>query len=342
MGSTVTTDKLIGAIQAPSGIIMYALFEETYEKNCYPHTPDWSCVSFGPISTALERIFSSASYLEGGLLQTRRGHGRPEPYIKDWLDKLKSPVALVDNQILLWHRAGSFSSPISEENEAAVYQVLAAHGQHDVAAKLRLGEEVLLSLSRDTELVAALHVDGHISAWKLFPHTPIHGMRDGQLGYHPTRVRPSVIKVPKLLKFHDGSLLMQEEDGAWHASDRIDIIASFVRARGLAELQEPGGYLPRLTALRAAIEAAPQMPAGVTVKIDLTVELEHAYQNDHVMWVIRQVPLLHSEATHCIAAVPHDPNLLWGLKRLPRETVTWCVPDQAVAAHGDQLALLVA
>ena len=39
MGSTVSTGKLAAAFKATSGKIMYVLFEETYEANCYPRTP---------------------------------------------------------------------------------------------------------------------------------------------------------------------------------------------------------------------------------------------------------------------------------------------------------------
>ena len=39
MGSTVSTGKLAAAFRATGGKIMYVLFEETYEANCYPRTP---------------------------------------------------------------------------------------------------------------------------------------------------------------------------------------------------------------------------------------------------------------------------------------------------------------
>ena len=37
MGATVLTGKRAAAFQTVDGDWMFALFERTYEKNCYPH-----------------------------------------------------------------------------------------------------------------------------------------------------------------------------------------------------------------------------------------------------------------------------------------------------------------
>ena len=36
MGATITMGKIAAAFQANDGATYYALFEQTYEKNCYP------------------------------------------------------------------------------------------------------------------------------------------------------------------------------------------------------------------------------------------------------------------------------------------------------------------
>jgi len=53
MGATVTTGKRAAAFTAPSGQNIYVLFEQTYEKNCTPHSPHWNCILFGDISAQL-------------------------------------------------------------------------------------------------------------------------------------------------------------------------------------------------------------------------------------------------------------------------------------------------
>ena len=47
MGSTVTTGRMAAAFRAKSGTVIYCLYEQTYEKNCYPHIPHWSVIYIG-------------------------------------------------------------------------------------------------------------------------------------------------------------------------------------------------------------------------------------------------------------------------------------------------------
>ena len=73
MGSTVTTGRMAAAFRAKSGTVIYCLYEQTYEKNCYPHTPHWSAIYIGEAHGALCKIFNYASACEGGMLQNRSG-----------------------------------------------------------------------------------------------------------------------------------------------------------------------------------------------------------------------------------------------------------------------------
>jgi len=68
MGSTVTTRKLAAAFKSANGTVTFALFEESYSKNCYPRTPSWCCWSIGDIRHVMKAIFSAASSCEGGML----------------------------------------------------------------------------------------------------------------------------------------------------------------------------------------------------------------------------------------------------------------------------------
>ena len=98
MGATVTCRKLAAAFACADGVF-YALFEQTYEKNCYPHTPGWSCVHFGNIDHALRTIFRHASSCEGGMLQSRSGCITPEGYIAGWMKEMASPMRMPDCRI---------------------------------------------------------------------------------------------------------------------------------------------------------------------------------------------------------------------------------------------------
>ena len=96
MGATVSTGKLAAAFATAAGKIIYVLFEQTYEKNCHPHRPEWSCTFIGSIEMAMKWIFLSASSCEGGMLQNRSGQITPEGYIAGWLKELASPVEFQD------------------------------------------------------------------------------------------------------------------------------------------------------------------------------------------------------------------------------------------------------
>ena len=68
MGATIVIDQEAAAFK-PEGAshTVWCLFEKLYDKNTYPHHPEWSCVAIGRLDTALARVFESASYCEGGM-----------------------------------------------------------------------------------------------------------------------------------------------------------------------------------------------------------------------------------------------------------------------------------
>ncbi len=120
MGATVTTGKRATAFRAPSGTIIYVLFEATYEKNCHPHTPHWGCCAIGDIAAVMERIFAYGSNSEGGMLQGRSGRITPEGYIRGWLQELSAPIEFSDRTIQIQRGKGSLYDPIPPEALAAV------------------------------------------------------------------------------------------------------------------------------------------------------------------------------------------------------------------------------
>ena len=62
MGATIVVDQEAAAFK-PEGALhtVWCLFEKLYDKNTYPHHPEWNCVAIGRLDTALARVFESAS-----------------------------------------------------------------------------------------------------------------------------------------------------------------------------------------------------------------------------------------------------------------------------------------
>ena len=184
MGATVTTGKLAAAFRATSGCVFYVLYEETYEKNCHPHTPEWNCWCFGPIEDVLKRIFRSASSCESGMLQSRNGRITPEGYIASWLKKLAEPIDLMDRSISL--RFGTdFYDPIRPQNIDAANAVLIDFGRQDLVDALANGTTIVVEMYRNAELIATLLERASISAWRILRScsTPLFGLIDRDLGY---------------------------------------------------------------------------------------------------------------------------------------------------------------
>jgi hypothetical protein len=95
MGATVVTSKTVAAFRNPkNGDVIYVLFEQSYEKNCYPHTPSWDCRAIGTFEQVFRRVFMSGSSCEGGSLQVRGGNTKPETYIKGWRICFSEPFCL--------------------------------------------------------------------------------------------------------------------------------------------------------------------------------------------------------------------------------------------------------
>lgn len=132
MGATVTTGKLASAFKMPSGQNIYVLFEETYEKNCTPHTPHWNCILFGDLSAAMEHIFRHASACEGGMLQRRGGNLTPEGYIRGWLKELASPLAFPEQTVALKISKDGLYDAISQSAWPEVYERLGTIGRTDI------------------------------------------------------------------------------------------------------------------------------------------------------------------------------------------------------------------
>lgn len=74
MGNTVILDqKVLSFDTKVDGQYIYFLYEQTYEKNVYPHTPNWSIRKIGNYDQCWEFITWCASHSESGGSETKSG-----------------------------------------------------------------------------------------------------------------------------------------------------------------------------------------------------------------------------------------------------------------------------
>lgn len=262
MGATVTTGRRVAAFRAQDGRIIYVLYEETYEKNCSPHTPSWCVVGIGEIQDVLKRIFSYGSICEGGMLQNRGGHMTPEGYIRTWLQELAHPLVQPDVTTVM--TLGPYmSDPMDKEKIAEITARAESIGKASWLNAIAAGEKPTLSLQGDTDTVLAFFgVGGVLPAWRLLRHCwPPDGARDSGLGYAPNPVHPPTLADPVVLrvgetKFSGDPCLILNEDGSYTESGwSYSVIGEFVQGLWKDELQYPGHYYSRIRKFRERIKS---------------------------------------------------------------------------------------
>lgn len=99
MGSTTITNYAVQCISADLPVQdarnIYVLWEETYENNCYPHTPSWCSRFVGTYAECVERIMRWAAGCAGGGLKSRNGQTvTPVAFVKKWVEAFKTPLVL--------------------------------------------------------------------------------------------------------------------------------------------------------------------------------------------------------------------------------------------------------
>jgi hypothetical protein len=330
MGATVTTGKRAAAFKSTAGNIIYLLFEETYDKRTYPHTPEWDCYCIGSIEHALKRIFLCASSCEGGMRQNRNGYITPEGYIAGWLKELSNPMAFMDQTIILGTKDGSRYSSISENRLDDVCGVLEQYGHRNFADALMAGESIHVGLYEEAEMLAELYGRELVSSWRILRRgsVPLHGSRLPELGYQASQ-RHHKFSIPEFVRIpcdiSDG-FLKKGDDGTWrYAGWTISIVDDYVRSLWAC----PVDYRKRIKMLRDALKSAPILPQGAKVLIDTSVVLEGQYQQRNVTEAMEQFGGTRTENGFEIT-VPEDHKLLNTLEHLPTVCASWVLPEMKV------------
>lgn len=333
MGSTVLTNKSAAAFRNPAnGKVIYALFEQTYEKNCTPHTPDWGCFAFGEYADVMGRVFLGGSCCEGGSLQSRAGLIKPENYIEAWKRALAKAVTLDNNFV---------STSMNDEQLELAKKALMRAGLEDQIA--RLGGDYTFRLHDDADILLALYgVKGPFSPWKILDHRNGRTLSDTSLapaanGY-PGKAK---VEAPTIMayKLDNENRLVKIGDAPFHhAGWQYSAVGAFITdvAYGL-EMQCAGSAKKIIPAFRDTLNAAPELPVGVRIAIRRITEGSSNYsireteklakiagaRADAERFVCDLSALAHSKSQHALRA-------------LAKNQVEWIMPKPADfrRAHG--------
>lgn len=324
MGATVTMGKLAAAFKGNSGKIFYAIFEKTYEKNCYPHTPEWSCHGFGDLDAILKNVFLGASSCESGMLQSTRGAIKPENYIAAWLSELESPVILEDRVIELKLGVSLYSTVPIEQKEWAM-SVLIEHGFSERADALGSGASTSFSLYGEADVLAALFDGFHLGAWR-FLNMPRSEHRQPEFGYRPTKAKPESFTPPQFLYSGDDEYFVRQENGGWKVEGwAYSIVGSFIANFWKKEKDHPGSYKAHIGLFRTELQNAPLMPLGAVVVFDDRIEIED-HQRERVEKV-RELGIPRENGFEIIVTeeIQSNKDTMYWLRRLPAST--WFIPN---------------
>ncbi|MFL1449159.1 hypothetical protein ACI77O_12260 [Pseudomonas tritici] len=349
MGATVTTGKSVSAFLDTNGKPYYLLWEQTYEKNCYPHTPRWSCNMMGYLETVVRKIFLSGSACEGGMLQGSNGRGiAPESYIASWLKELANPVEFPDQSVTL--KVGDLlMSAIQTDTFDQAKGIMATTGHEALAVALEGGEQVTLSMHTDIELLNALYLAGVLRPWRIVSNNDLrlNGLRNPELGYAPKKVKAASVSPPRFLRISAQceDVLIQNGDGSWrNAGWGYNCVSEFIIGLWESEMREPGNYRAQLKEFREALKAAPALDrATAKVCTDTTVDLRR-YERGNVEQAQKELPCEISNGV-IQWSLPESPEQLYLLTRLPTESTKWVLtesPRTAPTAPMEQLSLLAA
>lgn len=345
MGATVTTGKLACAYKCAAGNTIYILFEETYEKNCYPHTPRWSCVYYGYLEGALEAIFKISSCAEGGILQTRKGHTKPETYLQGWLKEMAFPAVFNGNQSVTLKIGKGYDMQIPEDQTGDFYKVLHQFGHSGIVELFRQHGSVTLSLMHDAAVFAAAFGNGSCLGPGRFMRassTYLHFPRSEALGYRP-KTKKTLIAVPSFLRLPDNEcVLVKQEDGTWKCEGwAYSIVGSFIASLWREEHKNPGAWT-NIVNFRKAITDAPIAQPGTIVRVN-SRDPELATYHIRLLDELKATGALKQVGTDYVMELPTARDLLWKLTSLPSSATSWITPGPCVSTGPlEQLSLLTA
>ncbi|HBP4949353.1 TPA: hypothetical protein L5629_004241 [Pseudomonas aeruginosa] len=340
MGSTVSTGKQVAAFKATSGKVMYVLFEETYESNCYPRTPRWSSYMIGELPAVMRHIFRAASSCEGGMLKGAGGRDiTPEGYLQGWFKELENPVEIADRKFELY-AVNNYMAPIPTENFAWAKAAMVNVGRESDAVKLENGEHLIVSLYDDAELLAAIYDGIHFGASRIIKSVSqvLYAPRNPNLGYKPAKSKVVSMDTPRFMRVREGHYYYatQDANGDWRGDASHCFMNSFITNLWKSELAEPLTYRGKIKAYRDAIKNAQVMPSNTKLVID-TKAVTDRYHQESVDWVLANTShTKHDDEIH--VELPTDYTALYRVATLNEKCARYVFTGNAPAQQLDLLA----
>ncbi len=277
MGATVTTGKLVMGFRTNNKVI-YLLAEETYEKNCSPHTPRWGCFAIGDYKQVMERVFAHASAAEGGSLQNRANDLTPESYIRGWNLAFHKPTVFPDTAISFRILERNYWRDGIESNMAGLlFTHLKSIDRLDVWQTLVNEEDdkVIVSLYDDIELILSIFgTNGFVSPWRIIDmYYKPYGIEDISLipqkkngGNFPPAPLPFVKATGK----YSTQYASVKEDGT--LSDFVwayRVVADYVEKDAYHwEMVERGQGIKHIQAFRKTIDALPDGTSNIEASVN--------------------------------------------------------------------------
>lgn len=331
MGATVTTGKTAAAFVKKDGTVVYVLFEKTYEKNCHPHTPRWSCWGVGEFKDILDRIFRGAAACEGGMLQGTHGHIRPESYITSWMTALKNPVALNNEDIHL--KVGdSFYSSIPAADLEKVEEILAAIGLNAASEALRKGESIRLSLMDDADAVLALYgIHGVIPPWKVFEHIAVGYIERPDMA---PAFKEGILPIPsvEVLKIDDENRLVRIDNGPWECWGwEYSAIGKYVTDVACKLEKEAYGMHKRaIKTFRNACASATNVPDDAVVSVQIEKDCPgHDYYARQARELAANLGIMINGPSFSFTVGQFNAVKSYGITHcLSEKQMSWSVPEQ--------------
>jgi len=293
MGATVFIGAKVHALRLSNGDVGYIWSEETYEKNCHPHTPSWCVMAIGDRQRIVKRIFDLAYSLPGGCLQPKSKIST-NGFITKMMNILENPEWInKEISVLLKNSGRGFYDAISDENREEVMKIFNANGKHEWADDIKVktedgGKKIIVNLRENFHLLATLSQsrftvkDAHssqpvMSTWRIVDYHDLGGV----VGCPNQLTRPSVeYKVTNNEKpvlecythhFAKTGLDFQLvfcEGKQLKSACGYDIEQSLIKLAAEREIFSPGYYKPLLAAYKNAEMRA--LPMSMKFSIDVS------------------------------------------------------------------------
>jgi len=259
MGATIFTKQAVNVLQTAAGPA-FLLFEETYEKNCYPHTPHWGCVGIGRRDDVLRRIFDLAASTEGGMFRPKSGGITAEAYISRWQKALKNAILIQPHKV----GVGKNTMPMLWGDEAPpppMRDVVDGPLNPSQAKDWDDGKSITLDLESDFKVILWMWRTKRLSLWKVFgsPDLSGHAMDVSGEIFYPPSPKERHLPLPEFVRLFDSDSQVYRRDGNLLVAvgHDYDVMGKYVSEYAEKEIRRPGHWKSNLRAYRRHINYIP-------------------------------------------------------------------------------------